>query len=178
MTEKMASQEDILGLYDREEDEDAQLNKYLSFIIDNRLYSLEVKNIADIIEVQKITEVPDMPSYIKGIINLRGKIIPVMDMRLRLSKEERPYDERSCIININLNDITVGLIVDTVSEVLRIPQEMVTKPPEFRGAEAKNKIISGIGKLEDDSVVIILSAQKILYGEDREIVKKMHETIN
>lgn len=162
-----------IDIYEDDEEEDIHLNKYLSFHIGDKLYGIEIKNITDIIELQKITEVPDMPDYIKGVINLRGKIIPVMDMRLRLNKEEKEYDDRTCIININIDNVTVGLIVDTVSEVLRIPQEMIAKPPDFHSDETNNRFVNGIGKLEDENVVIILSEKHVLYAEDIKHVKQM-----
>ncbi|NLM79860.1 MAG: purine-binding chemotaxis protein CheW, partial [Clostridiales bacterium] len=102
-------------------DDDPQDGRYLTFSLDSECYGIEIKYVTEIIGIQPITEVPEMPEYIKGIINLRGRIIPVMDVRLRFKKPFREYDERTCIIVIEIRDIVLGLIIDRVSEVLTIP---------------------------------------------------------
>lgn len=168
---EIKNQEDgLLDIYEDDEEEDVQMNKYLSFRINDKIYGIEIKYVNEIIEIQKITEVPDMPSFIKGVINLRGKIIPVMDVRLRFKLEETKYDDRTCIIIINLNEVSVGLIVDTVTEVLRIPKENISKPPKFKGAE--NRFVSGIGRV-DEEVKILLDVEKILYEDELEAVTNL-----
>jgi purine-binding chemotaxis protein CheW len=162
--------EDLLGIYEGDDEEDTQVNKYLSFKLDNKIYGIEIKNVNEIIEMQEITEVPDMPKFIKGVINLRGKIIPVMDMRVRFRMPIRDYDDRTCIIIINIDNLTVGLIVDTVTEVLRIPAENISEPPRFKGSE--NRFVSGIGRVGDE-VKIILDTEKILYEEEMEAISSM-----
>ncbi len=168
---------DDLDIFYDEEDEDFNLNKFLSFKIDKAVYGFDILYISDIIEMQEITQVPDMPHFIKGVINLRGLIIPVMDIRLRLKREEKPYDDRTCIININMNNLIVGVIVDTVHEVLRIPKDRIAKPPQFKENDV-NEFVNGIGKLDDDSIIVILSPEKILYGKELDEVKKIKENIN
>ena len=107
---------------DYEEDEDTQEDKFLTFVLNREEYGIEIRHVTEIIGIQSITEVPDMPHYIKGVINLRGKVIPVMDVRLRFGVAEREYDDRTCIIVINIEEQSVGMIVDRVSEVLDIPK--------------------------------------------------------
>jgi purine-binding chemotaxis protein CheW len=170
---KKTQDDELLGIYDGEEDEDVQMNKYLSFKINEKIYGIEIKYVNEIIEIQKITEVPDMPQFIKGVINLRGKIIPVMDMRIRFSQEEKEYDDRTCIIIININSIAVGLIVDTVTEVLRIPKENISPPPKFKKG-TETRFVSGIGRVGEE-VKILLDVEKILYEDELEAITNMNE---
>ena len=93
-------------------DEDKIYGKYLTFNLENDVFGMEVDFVTEIIEMQEITEVPETPPYVIGIINLRGKIIPVIDVRLKFKKEKVPYDDRTCIIVIDINDMQVGLIVE------------------------------------------------------------------
>ncbi len=116
--------------------------------------------------MQPITEVPELPEYIRGIINLRGKIIPVMDVRLRFKKQLREYNDRTCIIVIDIKDIAIGLIIDSVSEVMSIPEADIVAPP---GANQglTNRYIKGIGKVGND-VKLILDCDKLLNDEETE----------
>ncbi len=102
-------------------EEDSQKGKFLTFVLDKEEYGLEIRYVTEIIGLQVITLVPELPDYVKGIINLRGKIIPVIDVRMRFKKAMREYDDRTCIVVVEIKNISVGLIVDTVAEVLTIP---------------------------------------------------------
>lgn len=149
-----------------EMEEDTQKGKYLTFLLDKEVYAIEIKYVTEIIGIQPITEVPELPDYIKGIINLRGKIIPVMDVRLRFKKQPAEYNDRTCIIVIDVQNISVGLIVDNVSEVLPISDDSIVAPPEIsRGTE--NRYIKAIGKVETD-VKLILDCNKLLSDKDAE----------
>jgi len=148
-----------------EEEEDTQKGKYLTFLVGKETYAVEIRYVTEIIGLQPITEVPELPVYLKGIINLRGKIIPVMDVRLRFKKKPIDYNDRTCVIVIDVENISVGLIVDNVSEVLSISDENIVPPPEMdRGSE--NRYIKAIGKVEND-VKLILDCRKLL--SDREV---------
>lgn len=149
-------------------EEDTQKDKFLTFIVGNETYALEIYHVTEIIGIQSITEVPELPNYIKGIINLRGKIIPVMDVRLRFRKEFREYDDRTCIVVIDVNDMAVGLIVDTVAEVIDIPEGNISLPPTIRKSDS-NKYIKGIGKA-GDRVKLILDCQRLLSENELEEV--------
>ncbi|ADU75234.1 purine-binding chemotaxis protein CheW [Acetivibrio thermocellus AD2] len=139
--------------------EETQRNKYLTFVVEKEYYGIEIRYVTEIIGIQSITEVPDLPEYIRGIINLRGKIIPVMDVRLRFGKKPREYDDRTCIIVIDINDMFVGLIVDSVCEVMSIPDGEIVVPPDFDQNE--NRFIKGIGKTGNE-VRLILDCEKLL----------------
>jgi len=154
-----------------DEFEDAQEDKYLTFILNAEEYGIDIKHVIEIIGIQNITTVPDLPPYIKGVINLRGKVIPVMDVRLRFLMEERKYDDRTCIIVINVNEQLVGLIVDQVSEVLDIPKQNIEAPPRVNKGTG-SRYIQGMGKV-GDKVKILLNADKLLFEEDLEKIAEI-----
>ncbi|MFC1855335.1 chemotaxis protein CheW [Thermodesulfobacteriota bacterium] len=162
---KIDLEEDI---YD-EDDEDAQKDKYLTFHLAKEDYAVEIRHVTEIIGIQRITEVPDMPDFVRGVINLRGKIIPVIDVRTRFKFEAKEYDDRTCIIVVNINDMTVGLVVDEVSEVANIPEEQVEPAPKAAGVKG-GRYIQGMGKMGDE-VKIILDVGKLLYEEELEAIK-------
>lgn len=147
------------------EEEDTQKGKFLTFFLDREVYGIEISLVTEIIGIQPITEVPEVPNYIKGIINLRGKIIPVMDVRLRFHKAVRDYNDRTCIIVIEAKELLLGLIVDGVAEVLAIAEDHIVPPPEIKSSQ--NKYIKGIGKVGED-VKLLLDCNKIFTEEDEE----------
>lgn len=156
---------------DDEDDDDTQKDKYLTFHLDLEDYGLEIRHVKEIISIQKITDVPDLPDFIKGVINLRGQVIPTLDLRLRFGLPEKEYDERTCIIITNMNEVSVGIIVDTVNEVLDIPPEMITPPPTVHKGVA-HRFIQGLGR-DGESVKIILNAEKLLHDDELESLESM-----
>ncbi len=144
-------------------DEDSQEGKYLTFPLGKEEFGIEIRSVREIIGIQKITDVPEMPHYVKGVINLRGKIIPVMDIRLKFGMQEREYDERTTIIVVQINDLDVGLIVDNVSEVLDIANSDIEPPSTITGND-ESQYVKAFGKVSE-KVVIILDTQKLLFGE-------------
>lgn len=144
-------------------EEDTLANRFLTFQLDKEVYGIELKYVTEIVGIQTITTIPDMPEYIQGIINLRGKIIPVMDVRLRFKKEFSEYNDRTCVIVVNVNDLSVGLIVDSVSEVISIPEEEIVAPPDI-GKEG-NTFIKGVGKVGNE-VKLLLNCEKLLNYHD------------
>lgn len=155
---------DHASQYLEELDEDTQKGKYLTFLLGNELYGVEIKYVIEIIGIQTITEVPELPEYVRGIINLRGKIIPVMDVRLRFKKPFREYADRTCIVVVEIMDKLVGLIVDSVSEVLAIADEHIVPPPEI-GQGFHNRYIKGIGKVGRE-VKLLLDCNRLLNDEE------------
>ena len=141
-------------------EEDTQKDRYLSFRISKEDYGIEIKFVTEIIVMQKVTEVPNTPPFIKGVINLRGKVIPVMDVRQRFNLDFREYDERTCIVVVDVSDTAVGLIVDTVNEVIDIPDAQIDPPPStYSGIQSS--YISGMGKT-GKNVKILLDVKSIL----------------
>ena len=162
------AQTDLLNL--TEQEEDTLKGKYLIFSMGSELYGMEIRYITEIIGIQPITEVPEMPEYVRGITNLRGKIIPVMDARLRFKKAVREYDDRTCIIVIDTNDISIGLIVDSVAEVLTMQDEDIAPPPDIN--KGGHKYIKGVGKA-GGSVKLLLDCQKLLTDDEAESLSTM-----
>jgi purine-binding chemotaxis protein CheW len=162
------------NIFDPDEDlydeEDTQKDKYLTFQLSKENYGIEICYVTEIIGIQEITELPEMPDFIKGVINLRGKVIPVMDVRARFRLPHRDYDERTCIIVVDINDTAVGLVVDEVREVMDIPETNVEPPPKATGKKGTN-FIQGVGKVENE-VKIILNVSKLLFDDELEQLSK------
>ncbi len=138
--------------------------KFLTFGLGDEEYGIEIRHVIEIIGIQSITDLPDVPDYVRGVINLRGKVIPVMDVRSRFGLPKRDFDGRTCIVVVDLDAEWVGLIVDSVSEVIGLPERRVDPPPTF-GRERENRFIKGLGKA-DDQVIILLDTRSLLFGED------------
>lgn len=156
----------MVDRFGSEVDEDTLEGKFLTFPLGKEEYGLEIRHVTEIVGIQKITEVPDMPPYVKGVINLRGKVIPVMDVRVRFSFEEKEYDEQTCIIVVNISDAPVGLIVDTVSEVISITGSNIDPPPSVKKGDS-SRFIKGLGKV-GETVVILLDIGQLLYDDHME----------
>ena len=135
-------------------------NKYLTFVVGDEIYGLDILHIKEIIGILKITHIPDQPDFVRGVINLRGNVIPVMDARLRFGMEPKPYDARSCTVVIHAREMLVGFIVDTVAEVLEIDPSDVENA---KNLGEQNDFVRGLGKVGDD-VKILLEAEPLLFG--------------
>ena len=156
------------------ETEDTQKNKYLTFHLAGEDYGIEIQYVIEIIGIQNITDVPDMPTFIRGVINLRGKVVPIMDVRARFGLDDRDYDERTCIIVVNIDDTEVGLVVDEVSEVMDIPEANVEPAPRT-SRNNENSYIQGMGKVNTD-VKILLDVHKLLFaGEMQKLTEALEE---
>lgn len=156
---------DILDEF-TEEFEDTQKGKYLTFSVGKESYGIEIKFVTEIIGIQDITEVPELPDYVRGIINLRGKIIPVIDVRLRFKKELKEYNDRTCIVVIDIKDTFVGLIVDNVAEVIKIDDSNIVSPPDMKTG-FHNSYVRGIGKVGNE-IKLLLDCDKLLNADELE----------
>jgi len=152
-------------------EEDTQKDKYLTFFTDNQLLGIPIADVVQIVGMQEITPVPEFPSYAKGIINLRGTIIPIIDVRLRLHKEEIAYNERTCTIVTNINGIFIGFIVDAVNEVINIDKKNISEPPKM-GSDYVNSYIIGVGKISN-KVILLLDTKKILSEKEVESITNL-----
>lgn len=161
---------DIDELYTDDEEETLE-NKYLMCVIGKEEYGINIVNVQSIEELQKIVLVPDMPEYVKGVINLRGQVIPVIDLRIKFRMATRDYDDRTCIVIVRMERKDVGLIVDTVSEVVDIKEEDIDPPPKFaEGNEeqtVRRQYVSGLGKVGDE-VKILLDVSSLLQDSEME----------
>ncbi len=142
--------------------------KYLTFDLDDEVYGLNILKVKEIIGIMDITPVPQAPSYVKGVLNLRGKIIPVIDLRLKFGFQERAYDERTCVIVVELGNaagkLLIGIIVDSVSEVTNIPETDIESTPEL-GAKQSTEYIEGMAKLKGKVVILLNIAQVLSFAE-------------
>src|SRR6056297_2419145 len=148
------------------QEEDTQKGRFLTFKLGEESFGLEIKYVTEIVGIQPITNIPEVPQYVKGIINLRGKVISVIDVRLKFKKEPVEYDERTCIIVIDIDDMSIGLIVDEVSEVLTIKDEDIVPPPSYKTG-FQNEYIKGVGKYKD-GVKLLLDSNKLLTNEEKQ----------
>lgn len=149
-------------------EEDTQKNKFLTFSLGDEAYGIDIMYVTEIVGIQPITEVPELPDFIKGIINLRGKIIPVMDARVKFSKAVKDYNDRTCIVVIDVTNLTIGIIVDAVSEVMNINEEDIVPPPNINSAG--RKYIKSVGKSGND-VILILDCEQLLNENEMTHVK-------
>jgi purine-binding chemotaxis protein CheW len=139
-------------------------NRFLTFGLGEENYAIPILNIKEIIGMMNITHIPRLPDFIKGVINLRGQIIPVIDLRLKFGLQGRDYDERTSIIVVELQTrdemMIIGLVVDKVNEVLNINPSDIEAPPRY-GADIDQSFLTGMGKVAED-VIMILDVGKIL----------------
>ncbi len=142
-------------------------NKYVTFQSGDEYYGLKIGCVNEIIVYQEITAMPETADYIKGLINLRGKIIPVVDVRLRFKQEPIPYTDRTCIIVVAVGSNVVGLIVEKIAEVVEITEDSILPPPSItkNDKNSRNKFISGIGKVGED-VKLLLDPARLLKDDD------------
>ena len=147
-------------------------NKYLTFFIGEQLFGIPISNVIQIVGMQEITEIPGFPQYAKGIINLRGSIIPVIDVRLRLSKEEKDYDERTCIIVTNILGKYIGLIVDAVDAVSDISSDKISAPPQMSNIDKTAVFLTGVAKYQDN-IILLMDTERFLSEDDLEEIMTM-----
>ncbi len=149
-------------------------NKYVTFQSGDEYYGLKIGCVNEIIVYQEITAMPETADYIKGLINLRGKIIPVVDVRLRFKQEPIPYTDRTCIIVVAVGSNVVGLIVEKIAEVVEITEDNILPPPSItkNDKNSRNKFISGIGKVGED-VKLLLDPARLLKDDD----EGLHERV-
>jgi purine-binding chemotaxis protein CheW len=151
-----------------------QGGKFLSFLLGEEVYAIPIKKAREIIGMMEIIHIPKMQGYIKGVINLRGKIIPIIDLRLRFGMEEKAYSERTCIIVVDVNtkenQRLMGIVVDAVSEVVTIQTTDIENPPEF-DAQIDSSFLAGLGKTKE-KVIMLLEIDKILNREEMASLKQ------
>ncbi len=137
--------------------------KFLTFYIEDTIYGIELLHVIEIISIQNATRIPSVPVYIKGIINLRGKIVPVIDVRMKFKQPERAYDEKTCIIVVVIEDMQVGLIVDRVSEVVTVDQPELANPPEL-GTTSNEKYLQSIATV-GEKVILNIDCHKFFHSD-------------
>jgi purine-binding chemotaxis protein CheW len=149
--------------------------KYLTFHLEKEIYGLEIIKVQEIIKMMDVTRVPKTPSFVRGVINLRGKVIPVMDLRLKFEMESMEDTEKTCVIVVQVNgaggSLTIGIIVDEVAEVADIAQEQIEPAPAF-GSNVNTAFILGMGKIEK-KVLTLLDIDKVLTFDEMAAVEEV-----
>lgn len=142
--------------------------KYLTFTLEDETYGIGILKVKEIIGMMPITSVPQTPKFVKGVINLRGKVIPILDLRLKFSMKEIPYTERTCIIVVEIESddatVLIGVVVDAVSEVINIREEEIEAAPAF-GTRLNTEHILGMAKMEG-GIKILLNIDAVLSAEE------------
>jgi purine-binding chemotaxis protein CheW len=152
---------------------DVNSKKYITFTVADDIYAIEISHVLEIIGLHKITDIPKTPTYIKGVINLRGEIVPIVDTRLKFMKEEVEYNELSSIIVIADEEMTIGILVDRVAEVVEIPDFDVILPPEYRH-NVESQYIKGVGHVSGIRQYII-DVEKFMLDEQFDLLNKTKE---
>ncbi|HBC27173.1 MAG TPA: chemotaxis protein CheW [Ruminococcaceae bacterium] len=165
------------NLPEEESENNDMKGKYLTFWTDGQLFGVPISDVVQIIGMQEITPIPDSPAYAKGVINLRGFIIPLIDVRLRFGKPEAEYNERTCIVVTSLEENYIGFIVDSVNEVATIDDDNISPPPKVVSRDRTNAYLTGVGKI-GEKVVLLLDTNKILNADEIEQVTGAVQNLN
>ena len=152
-----------------------ELLQLVSFRMENEEFGVDIRNVQEINRMMEVTRVPGSPPGIEGVVNLRGKVIPVMNLRQRLGLESKEHDQRTRIMVMELSERTVGFVVDAVNEVLRIPKSTTEPPPEM-DIQTRTDFIMAVGRL-DDRLLILLDLEKLLNESDRENLHLITDTV-
>lgn len=149
--------------------------KFLTFDMEGEEYGIPIQKVKEIIGIMDITSIPKTPQFIKGVINLRGKIIPVMDLRLKFGLSGKEYDHRTCIIVVEIELSSekrlMGIVVDTVAEVINVQSGDIEAPPQY-GDDSEISFLVGMAKFKD-KVILLINIEKVLGSEDLVILKDM-----
>jgi purine-binding chemotaxis protein CheW len=146
-------------------DDSGSLLQLVTFTISNEEFGLDILRVQEIIRTMEITRVPRAPEFVEGVINLRGKVIPIIDLRRRFGMESKKHDSQTRIIVVEIHTMIVGFVVDSVSEVLRIQSSTVEPPPAVVSG-IESEYISGVGKLED-RLLILIDLDKLLSKDEK-----------
>ena len=156
----------------QEKKQDTELMQLVTFNSDQEEFGVDILKVQEIIRMMEITKVPKSPEFVEGVINLRGKVIPIIDLRKRFGVESRAHDKDTRIIVIDINSMTVGFVVDAVSEVLRISSDTVEPPPPVV-ANIESDYIKGVGKLQD-RLLILLDLDRLLSGDEKTVLSRIN----
>ena len=145
--------------------QDTELLQLVGFRLGKEEFAVDILNVNEILKMLEVTEVPNSPDCIEGIVNIRGRIIPVIETRLKLNMQKKEYDKDTRIMVVETNDKTVGFIVDEVNEVLRISKDITEPPPDLVTANIESDYITSVARLED-RLLILLDLKKLMSSEE------------
>ncbi|MCR4610815.1 MAG: chemotaxis protein CheW [Lachnospiraceae bacterium] len=175
----MAEEKDVVIAADDIELEGSAIEdakQYMTFKSGSEYYGIELKYVNEIMGIQPITAIPEVEDYIRGLINLRGKIVPVIDVRIRFKQEPFEYNDRTCIIIVNVKNTVIGLIVETIDDVVTIKDKDIETPPSLTTTKAKDKYVYGFGKVGDE-VKLLLNPEKLIRDEDMSAIDAAYEDL-
>ena len=156
-----------------------QTSQYLTFILDQEIYAMDINQVREVLDFTKITKVPRMPDFIKGVINLRGGVVPVVDLRLKfgMAQVERTVDTCIIIIEINIQETLtlLGIMADSVQEVMSMEPDQIEPAPKI-GTRLKTEFIKGMGK-KNEEFIIILDSDKVFSADELTIVQEVEDNI-
>lgn len=156
-------------------EEDAEKGKFMTFQTGKEFFGISISYVSEIIEMQPITKIPEVEDYIKGLINLRGKIVPVIDVRVRFRMEPLEYTDRTCIIVIDVKSTVIGLIVEKIAGVDTIQDEDIVPPPALgRREKEHNKYVYGLART-GDTVKLLLDPEKLIKEEDVQSIEEIQD---
>lgn len=140
-----------------------EAEKFLTFFVDEQLFAIPSNHVVEIISMQKITYMPKLPPFVKGVTNIRGKIVPLIELRMRFNKVSIPYDERTCMVITETDDCSIGYIVDKVNDVTDVTPNQISQPPRISDSYAK--YITGVAKVSD-GIALLLDIAMIVVDEN------------
>ncbi len=154
--------------------DNGRILQLVTFKVGNEEFGVDILKVQEINKMMSITRIPNAPDYVEGVINLRGKIVPVVDLRKRLNFPKRDYDKNTRIIVVELDGMILGFIVDSVCEVLRIPESIVEPPPSMISG-IDSDYIEGIGRL-DNRLLILLELKKVFMEHEKNKIREIGES--
>ncbi len=155
----------------RRHEMDGELSQMISFMVGEEEYGLDILRVKEVIRIREITRLPKAPSFVKGIINLRGDVIPIIDLRDKFGLEHQQYTSMTRVIVVDVDEKLVGMVVDAASQVVRIPADQIDPPPPIVGCLSA-EYVKGVGKL-DERLVILLNIDRILTQEEKMALAKL-----
>ena len=151
----------------------AEADQMISFSIGEEHYGVDIQEVKEVIRIREITQLPKAPTFVKGVINLRGDVIPIIDLREKFGLEQLDYTEVTRVIVVEVDGKSIGMVVDRVSNVIKIPQDEIEPPPPLVGG-LSGEYLRGIGKL-GEKLIVLISIDKILTTDEKIELKKMEE---
>lgn len=155
---------------DNQSNTDAESREFLSFVLGEEHYALDIMSVKEIRGYESVTPIAKAPAFIKGVINLRGDIVPIVDLRLKFEVGEATYNEFTIVIMLNVSDRIVGIVVDGVSDVIRLADEEIRPPPEF-GVAFDSRYLLGLVPI-DDHMVILVNIESLISSDELGLVDK------
>ena len=149
------------------------VDQLITFIVEKENYGVNIQEVKEVIKIREITKLPKAPSFVKGVINLRGDVIPIIDFRDKFGLEQMEYTDMTRVIVVEVDNKSIGVVVDSVSHVIRISHDEITPPPPMIGGIAEEYLI-GIGKIGED-LIILIDIEKILTFEEKIELDEMEE---